>query len=115
MIDLSLSDLLAITGGRATASVAPSTVISSVTTDSRDVLPGALFVAKPGEFSDGHAFIDKALSSGATLALAERVTLDEQRAEHPAIIVDDAVEAMGQIAAHIVEYLKKKNDAVVIG
>lgn len=79
------------------------------------MLPGALFVAKPGEFSDGHAFIDKALSSGATLALAERVTLDEQRAEHPAIIVDDAVEAMGQIAAHIVEYLKKKNDAVVIG
>ena len=115
MIDLSLSDLLAITGGRATASVAPSTVISSVTTDSRDVLPGALFVAKPGEFSDGHAFIDKALSSGAVLALAERVTLDEQRAEHPAIIVDDAVEAMGQIAAYIVEYLKKKNDAAVIG
>ncbi|MGO2051713.1 UDP-N-acetylmuramoyl-tripeptide--D-alanyl-D-alanine ligase [Glutamicibacter sp. 287] len=115
MIDLSFSDLLAITGGRATASVDPSTVISSVTTDSRDVLPGSLFVAKPGEFSDGHAFIDKALAGGAVLALAERITLDDRRVEHPAIIVEDAVEAMGRIAAHLVEYLKAENDAVVIG
>lgn len=115
MIELSLTDLLSITGGKATNTVAPGTVVTSATTDSRDVVPGSLFVAKPGEFSDGHAFIDAALSSGAVLALAERVTLDEQRREHPAVIVPDAVEAMGKIAAHIVAYLKQKNDAVVVG
>ncbi|UXN30663.1 UDP-N-acetylmuramoyl-tripeptide--D-alanyl-D-alanine ligase [Glutamicibacter sp. M10] len=86
-----------------------------MTTDSREVTSGCLFVAKPGEFSDGHAFIDRALASGAVLALAERLTYDDARNVHPAIIVDDAVEAMGKIAAHIVQYLKAKNDAKVVG
>lgn len=115
MIELSLTDLLDITGGKATATAAPDTVITSVTTDSREVVPGALFVAKPGEFSDGHAFIDRARAAGAVLALAERVTYDEDRREHPAVIVDDAVEAMGKIAARIVAHLKEKNDAKVVG
>ncbi|WP_073706012.1 UDP-N-acetylmuramoyl-tripeptide--D-alanyl-D-alanine ligase [Glutamicibacter sp. 0426] len=115
MIELSLTDLLDITGGKATATAASDTVITSVTTDSREVVPGALFVAKPGEFSDGHAFIDRARAAGAVLALAERVTYDEDRREHPAVIVDDAVEAMGEIAARIVAHLKEKNDAKVVG
>ncbi|WP_190263753.1 MULTISPECIES: UDP-N-acetylmuramoyl-tripeptide--D-alanyl-D-alanine ligase [Glutamicibacter] len=115
MIELSLTDLLDITGGKATATAASDTVITSVTTDSREVVPGALFVAKPGEFSDGHAFIDRARAAGAVLALAERVTYDEDRREHPAVIVDDAVEAMGKIAARIVAHLKEKNDAKVVG
>ncbi|MBM7768881.1 MULTISPECIES: UDP-N-acetylmuramoyl-tripeptide--D-alanyl-D-alanine ligase [Glutamicibacter] len=115
MIELSLTDLLDITGGKATATAAPDTVITSVTTDSREVVPGALFVAKPGEFSDGHAFIDRARAAGAVLALAERVTYDEDRREHPAVIVHDAVEAMGKIAARIVAHLKEKNDAKVVG
>ena len=115
MIELSLTDLLDITGGKATATAASDTVITSVTTDSREVVPGALFVAKPGEFSDGHAFIDRARAAGAVLALAERVTYEEDRREHPAVIVDDAVEAMGKIAARIVAHLKEKNDAKVVG
>jgi len=115
MIELSLTDLLKITGGEASATVASDTLITSVTTDSREVTSGCLFVAKPGEFSDGHAFIDRALASGAVLALAERLTYDDARNVHPAIIVDDAVEAMGKIAAHIVQYLKAKNDAKVVG
>ncbi len=115
MIELSLTDLLKITGGEASATAASDTLITSVTTDSREVTSGCLFVAKPGEFSDGHAFIDRALASGAVLALAERLTYDDARNVHPAIIVDDAVEAMGKIAAHIVQYLKAKNDAKVVG
>ena len=115
MFDLSLTDVLDITGVKATATAASDTVITSVTTDSREVVPGALFVAKPGEFSDGHAFIDRARAAGAVLALAERVTYDEDRREHPAVIVDDAVEAMGKIAARIVAHLKEKNDAKVVG
>ncbi|MCW4464414.1 UDP-N-acetylmuramoyl-tripeptide--D-alanyl-D-alanine ligase [Glutamicibacter sp. MNS18] len=115
MIELSIQDILAITGGRATSTVDPATVIAAITTDSREVGPGALFVAKPGEFSDGHAFIDSALHAGAVAALAERETFDEQRQVHPAVIVADAVVAMGRIAAHVVDYLKSRNKAVVVG
>lgn len=115
MIELSIQEILAITGGRATATVDPAAVISAVTTDSREAGAGALFVAKPGEFSDGHAFIDSALQAGALAALAERETFDSSRTVHPAVIVKDAVLAMGQLAAHIVEFLKSRNDAVVIG
>lgn len=115
MIELSLKEILAITGGRATATVDPATVVSAVTTDSREVRDGALFVAKPGEFSDGHAFIDQALHAGAVAALAERETYAEDRQVHPAVIVKDAVVAMGQLASHLVDYLKTRNNAVVVG
>ncbi|WP_431709649.1 UDP-N-acetylmuramoyl-tripeptide--D-alanyl-D-alanine ligase [Glutamicibacter uratoxydans] len=115
MIELSIQEILDITGGQATATVQPATVISAVTTDSREVSVGALFVAKPGEFSDGHAYIDSALQAGAVAALAERETFDASRTVHPAVIVADAVQAMGQLAAHIVQLLKSRNDAVVVG
>jgi len=43
---------------------------SAVAVDSRKVEPGALFVALPGERTDGHAFVAAALGSGASCVLA---------------------------------------------
>ena len=45
----------------------------SVTTDSRAVNAGALFIPIVGETFDGHSFIDKALSAGAAGCLCARV------------------------------------------
>ena len=42
-----------------------------LTTDSREVSPGATFVAIPGVAADGRDYIDKALDAGACLVLAE--------------------------------------------
>ena len=42
-----------------------NTVVDSVTTDSRKVQPGSLFVPLTGERFDGHAYINMALESGA--------------------------------------------------
>ena len=39
--------------------------VSLVTTDSREVRPGCIFVAFPGERFDGHDFAAKALEEGA--------------------------------------------------
>ena len=39
--------------------------VSLVTTDSREVCPGCIFVAFPGERFDGHDFAAKALEAGA--------------------------------------------------
>lgn len=44
--------------------------ITGVTSDSRKVAPGSLFVALPGTAADGRAFIPQALSQGAAAVLA---------------------------------------------
>ena len=40
-------------------------IVTRVSTDSRDILPGDLFVPLVGERFDGHSYIDMALAKGA--------------------------------------------------
>jgi len=66
---LTLADLLeALTGNRPQASL----VISEAAIDSRQVIPGSLFVALPGERVDGHAYVGEAFKRGAHVALVEQ-------------------------------------------
>ena len=51
--------------GLAPEGFADSQPIGLVTTDSREVCPGCIFVAFPGERFDGHDFAAKALEAGA--------------------------------------------------
>lgn len=63
-------DLLeALTGTRPTWA---DQVITEATVDSRQVIPGSLFIALPGEHADGHDFVDEAFRRGAALALVQR-------------------------------------------
>ena len=48
------------------------TVITEAVIDSRQTIPGSLFVAIPGEKVDGHNFIGEAFKRGATFALIQR-------------------------------------------
>jgi UDP-N-acetylmuramoyl-tripeptide--D-alanyl-D-alanine ligase len=47
-------------------------VIAGAAVDSRQVDPGSLFVALPGERHDGHEFVADAFQRGAQLALVDR-------------------------------------------
>ncbi len=47
-------------------------VITDAAIDSRLVIPGALFIALPGERVDGHNFVQDAFRRGASVALVER-------------------------------------------
>jgi len=47
-------------------------VITEAAIDSRQVIPGSLFVAIPGERVDGHDFLKEAFGRGATYALVQR-------------------------------------------
>src|SRR5512145_741628 len=47
-------------------------VITEAVIDSRQVIPGSLFVAIPGERVDGHDFIGEAFKRGASFALTQR-------------------------------------------
>ena len=48
------------------------TIITEAAIDSRQVIPGSLFVAIPGERTDGHDFLPQAFRRGASLALIQR-------------------------------------------
>ncbi|BDR53274.1 UDP-N-acetylmuramoyl-tripeptide--D-alanyl-D-alanine ligase [Bombiscardovia nodaiensis] len=75
-------------------------VVRSVVTDSRQVEPGALFVAVPGERSDGHDFVGRAAGLGACAALVSHLLPECALAQ---IVVDDTVKALGRLAAHNIE------------
>lgn len=49
-----------------------STEVVAAVHDSRQVVPGSLFCAVPGDNFDGHSFVGDAASKGATAALVER-------------------------------------------
>ncbi len=67
-----------------------------VSTDSRNVLPGSLFVAIEGEHFDGHDFVDAAAGHGALAALISKA----RRFSLPTIKVDDTIVALGKLAGH---------------
>ncbi len=74
------------------------TVISSVSTDSRTVAPGALFIPLAGERFDGHDYIDRALSAGAAGCLCARVPA--QRSEEKFYVrVPDTMRALKALAS----------------
>jgi UDP-N-acetylmuramoyl-L-alanyl-D-glutamate--2,6-diaminopimelate ligase len=70
----------------------PDAEITSVTADSRLVVPSALFVAIPGFKTDGAKFIDGAISKGAAAIVGESSAASVQ--------VDDARAALSLIAAN---------------
>ncbi len=70
--------------------------ITGVSTDTRAVRPGQLFVAIRGEHHDAHDFVGQATQAGAAALLIERWT-DACRA--PALCVEDTRRALGEIAA----------------
>ena len=60
--------------------VSDQTEITSLTWDSRNVEPGALYVALPGERVDGHACAASAVAAGAACVLAQHA-LDQASAD----------------------------------
>jgi UDP-N-acetylmuramoyl-tripeptide--D-alanyl-D-alanine ligase len=47
-------------------------IITEAAIDSRQVIPGSLFVALSGEHADGHDYVDEAFKRGASFALTQR-------------------------------------------
>lgn len=85
--------VLEATQGRLAGGAAPD-VFYGVSTDSRSVPRGALFVALQGEQFDGHDFVAGAFERGAGAALVSR-----EVTAGPLIVVQDTLEALGALAA----------------
>lgn len=86
-------------------------VTGSVETDSRLVAAGGVFVAMPGESTDGHRFVDAAVAAGVALVIAERPL--EQAVPH--IVVDSGVVALGALAADVIRRVREAGALTVIG
>lgn len=90
-----LAQVLFATGGRFFAGPIGA-AFRRVSTDSRTVEPGDLFVALSGENFDGHDFLEQALSRGATGVLVSKAPEKPGRAA--VILVKDTLRAMGDLA-----------------
>ena len=69
-----------------------------VSTDSRSVKPGELFVALRGERFDGHGYARECLDKGAAAVMLDAKGASEDLA--PALIVGDTRLGLGSLAAH---------------
>ncbi len=70
--------------------------VTDITTDSRKVTKGSLFVAICGAHSDGHDFIAGSYEQGAVCAISEKELPDNTGAY---IRVNSSIEALGKLAA----------------
>jgi UDP-N-acetylmuramoyl-tripeptide--D-alanyl-D-alanine ligase len=86
--------------------------ISKISTDSRTLQSGDLFVALRGENFDGHRFIDKAAERGAAGAIVEENWKDQGRDNFPLLRVPDTLSAYQQIAARYRQSLPLKVIAI---
>lgn len=101
--------------------------ISEAIVDSRQAVPGCLFIALPGERVDGHDFVGDAFERGAYLAFIQQdisygtLVLDLRGGQIPegfvlkeppfCVRVDDCLKALQRVA----RYWRRKQDVRVIG
>jgi UDP-N-acetylmuramoyl-tripeptide--D-alanyl-D-alanine ligase len=74
--------------------------ITQVSTDSRKITPGTLFVALKGERFDGHDFVVNAIEVGASAVLVSRRDVNlPSECKAAVVLVDDTLVALQKLAA----------------
>ena len=101
---LSLKEIATVIDGQLTGEDAD---FSSVSTDSRTLQPGALFVALDGDNFKGHDFVEQACDAGAAAIISTRPALRGL----PGLVVKDTTVALGQLAG----FWRNRFDIPVIG
>ena len=69
--------------------------LTGVSTDTRNIKAGELFIALRGPNFDGHQFIEKAIAGGAVAIVAEQ----EVNHQIPCFVVDNSRHALGRLAS----------------
>jgi UDP-N-acetylmuramoyl-tripeptide--D-alanyl-D-alanine ligase len=111
VIPLTLAEVAEATGGTLVDAPDPQArVTGPVVHDSRQVTPGALFVAVVGERVDGHDFAQRVVAdAGAVGVLATRPV------GVPAVVVDDVLEALAKLAHAVTARLKDTTVVALTG
>ena len=100
----SLQEILSATGGELITSATEIQIseTSGVSTDTRTLVPGSLFIALKGENFDGHQYLAQAAQNGAVAALVEKALIGETSNAPDSltlIAVESTLNALGDLAA----------------
>ena len=98
MIPLAVGEIAALLGASLTGPGDPAAPVTFVTADSRQIEPGALFVALPGTRVDGHSFVPGAYAAGAVAALTREAVPGA-----PCLVVADPLVALGRLARALID------------
>ncbi|MCY7274377.1 MAG: UDP-N-acetylmuramoyl-tripeptide--D-alanyl-D-alanine ligase, partial [Phormidesmis sp. CAN_BIN44] len=90
-----LTQLIDILGATADHLTDRTQIATGITTDSRHVKPGDIFLALRGETFDGHEFVSQALEQGAIAAIVDS---QFQSSDLPLLTVEDTLRAYQAIA-----------------
>jgi UDP-N-acetylmuramoyl-tripeptide--D-alanyl-D-alanine ligase len=91
----SLEEICEWTGGGIQGNIGTDIQIASVSSDTRTLEPGALYVAIKGEVFDGHQFVPQAVSAGAVACVVEKI---QPEISVPQILVPDTLQALRDMA-----------------
>ncbi|MCL9781475.1 UDP-N-acetylmuramoyl-tripeptide--D-alanyl-D-alanine ligase [Vibrio sp. S4M6] len=105
MIKVSLQALAQILDAKL---VGHNTEVESISTDTRKIASGALFVALVGERFDAHQFVENAVSSGACAVLVS----SQQDISVPQLVVEDTKIALGKMAKWVHQECQTKTAAI---
>lgn len=101
MVKITIKDILSATGGKL-ASGTGNYNVPAFSTDTRNIIPGSVFIAIKGKNFDGHDYVKDALDKGASGAIVERaIDTGASNKDKDVIVVGDTQEAMGKIASVI--------------
>ena len=103
-------ELVRLTGGHLLAR--SDRPIRGAAVDSREVRPGTIFVALPGERTDGHAYLAEAVAAGAAALLVTRPPAQPAALGDVTVVrVPDGLAALGALATA----WRRRFDPIVIG
>ena len=110
-----LDSLTLAVGGDLIGDLREGRVLGKVVIDSRKVAAGDIFVALAGERFDGHDFLNEVAAAGAGCLVLRRETPREKLPAIPCLLVDDTLQALGDLAAHRRQVMKAVSRPLVVG
>ncbi|MEE2807747.1 MAG: UDP-N-acetylmuramoyl-tripeptide--D-alanyl-D-alanine ligase [Verrucomicrobiota bacterium] len=105
MRKLSLADVATYSKGVVDSSFA-QLLVHSISTDSRNIKEGDLFIALKGDSFDGHDFIQEAFSDGAVAVMVEEGSDVNVTSGSPVILVGDTLNGLQEFAKNYRESLE---------
>jgi murE/murF fusion protein len=109
-----------VTGGQLLFPVKDTVSFSNISTDTRTIQPGDLFVALKGDNFDGRMFAEKAIEKGAAGLLINYTLTSKEPAlafqpTVPVLLVPDTLVALGQLAGHLRHWNNKLKVLAITG